>query len=193
LCVTAKIGRQGLLRSGAVNLGTSVSFPLSRDKRTVRVPQRRNGGRGGTSENLEGPRSAARPQSHFGEITLFSDYNFSMAKNPLHIVPGPDPIGLHPSRPLGDHGQSLWDRITAEYVVEDAAGIEFLTQACQAVDRAAAIVPAPPRDRNGRAYGGSVFHGEGAWPLPQRSRRPPSRSGPMLPRSAQPGARFSRA
>jgi hypothetical protein len=42
-----------------------------------------------------------------------------------------------PPRPLLRHGQALWNRITRDYDVTDA-GIELLTLACQALDRAEA-------------------------------------------------------
>jgi hypothetical protein len=61
------------------------------------------------------------------------------AKPPLRIVGKSDITGPQPSRSLGEHGRSLWDRVTAEYDVSDAAGIELLTQACQAADRAEAL------------------------------------------------------
>jgi hypothetical protein len=62
-----------------------------------------------------------------------------MAKKPrpLHLVA--DGAGPQPSRTLGKHGQRLWSRIVSEFVIEDAAGIELLTQACQACDRAEAL------------------------------------------------------
>jgi len=41
-----------------------------------------------------------------------------------------------PSRTLGKHGRSLWDRIQSEYGVEDSGGLEMLQQACAALDRA---------------------------------------------------------
>jgi phage terminase small subunit len=44
-----------------------------------------------------------------------------------------------PSRPLGEHGQALWRRVTTEYAIDDAAGVEMLTQCCQAVDLAEAL------------------------------------------------------
>jgi hypothetical protein len=44
-----------------------------------------------------------------------------------------------PSRPLGLHGQALWRRVTSEYDIEDAAGVELLTQCCAAVDLAEAL------------------------------------------------------
>jgi hypothetical protein len=39
-------------------------------------------------------------------------------------------------RPLGKHGLALWRSITVEYDISDAAGIELLCLACQALDRA---------------------------------------------------------
>jgi hypothetical protein len=57
-------------------------------------------------------------------------------KTPLHIVTGIDGTGPEPPRPLGEHGQRLWDHVIAEYVVDDCAGIELLAQACAATDRA---------------------------------------------------------
>ena len=55
---------------------------------------------------------------------------------PLRIVGDPGLSRPQPSRPLGAHGQGLWARVTAEYRIEDCAGVEMLTQACQALDRA---------------------------------------------------------
>ena len=43
---------------------------------------------------------------------------------------------MKPSRKLGNHGLSLWTKVTTEYDMSDAAGAEMLTQACQALDRA---------------------------------------------------------
>ena len=48
----------------------------------------------------------------------------------------PDLTGSQPSRPLGAHGRALWRKTTTEYRIEDAAGVEMLTQACRALDRA---------------------------------------------------------
>lgn len=42
-------------------------------------------------------------------------------------------------RPLGEHGAALWRSVTSQYEVADAAGIEFLTTACQSLDRAEAL------------------------------------------------------
>jgi hypothetical protein len=41
-----------------------------------------------------------------------------------------------PPRDLGNHGRSLWDRITSDYEIEDSGGLEMLGQACAALDRA---------------------------------------------------------
>jgi hypothetical protein len=41
-----------------------------------------------------------------------------------------------PPRKLGKHGTQLWNAVNREVILEDAAGIEMLTLACQAVDRA---------------------------------------------------------
>src|SRR5215471_8985287 len=43
-----------------------------------------------------------------------------------------------PPRPLGDHGMALWRSITDDFDISDAAAIELLTLACQALDRAEA-------------------------------------------------------
>ena len=41
-----------------------------------------------------------------------------------------------PPRPLGEHGQGLWDRVQREFFIQDAAGQEILCQACAALDLA---------------------------------------------------------
>ena len=41
-----------------------------------------------------------------------------------------------PPRPLGRYGMALWHRITHDFDISDAAGIELLCLACQALDRA---------------------------------------------------------
>jgi hypothetical protein len=41
-----------------------------------------------------------------------------------------------PPRPLHQHGMALWSRVTRDYDISDAAGIELLCLACQALDRA---------------------------------------------------------
>jgi hypothetical protein len=53
---------------------------------------------------------------------------------------------LKPSRPLGKHGQALWLSITSEYGIEDSGGVEMLTLACQALDRAEELGAAIKRD-----------------------------------------------
>ena len=58
---------------------------------------------------------------------------------PLRIVGDLDATAPQPSRALGEHGSRLWERITREYVIEDASGVEMLTQICQACDRAEAL------------------------------------------------------
>jgi hypothetical protein len=63
-------------------------------------------------------------------------------KPPLRIVGDLDQPGPHlpqPARPLGEHGEKLWRRTTAEYDIDDVAGVEMLTLACQALDRAEAL------------------------------------------------------
>jgi hypothetical protein len=64
------------------------------------------------------------------------------SKPPLRIVGDLGstlPHGPQPSRPLGEHGQALWRRVLVEYDVSDASGVEILTQACLACDRAEAL------------------------------------------------------
>jgi hypothetical protein len=46
------------------------------------------------------------------------------------------PVANAPPRKLGRYGTELWQRVTVEFVIEDASGIELLTLACQALDRA---------------------------------------------------------
>ena len=68
-------------------------------------------------------------------------YGFSMKKTAslLSIVGGAGVTGPQPARTLGKHGRSLWDRVLAEYDVDDVSGIELLTLACQSLDRAEAL------------------------------------------------------
>jgi hypothetical protein len=61
-----------------------------------------------------------------------------MAKPPLTLVL-PGSTNASPPRPLGEHGMALWRSVTGEYRIEDAAGIEYLCQACQAADRVEAL------------------------------------------------------
>jgi hypothetical protein len=44
-----------------------------------------------------------------------------------------------PTRELGQHGLDLWTSIQSEYLIEDAAGIEVLMEACAALDRAESL------------------------------------------------------
>jgi hypothetical protein len=70
-------------------------------------------------------------------------------KPPLRIVANLNAPGPHqpqPSGPLGEHGTRLWRRTTQEYRIEDVAGVEVLTQACQALDRAEALAACVERD-----------------------------------------------
>jgi hypothetical protein len=76
------------------------------------------------------------------KLRLFWFILFPMKKSgkPPHLtVVEPGLSGPQPSRPLGAHGVALWRRVTREYLIEDAAGIEMLTQICQACDRAEAL------------------------------------------------------
>jgi hypothetical protein len=58
---------------------------------------------------------------------------------PLRVVSDREVTGPQPSRNLGEHGLKLWNAIVSEYEVGDCSGIELLTQACQACDRAEAL------------------------------------------------------
>lgn len=51
-------------------------------------------------------------------------------------VPQPWPS---PPRPLGQHGLAFWKVVHQEYVVEDAAGMQILANACAMLDRAEAL------------------------------------------------------
>jgi hypothetical protein len=59
--------------------------------------------------------------------------------SPHLTVIEPGLTGFEPPRPLGEHGQALWNQVMAEYAVEDIAGREFLCQAGQALDLAEAL------------------------------------------------------
>ena len=58
----------------------------------------------------------------------------------------PASTGNKPPRTLGQHGTALWGRVTKEYNIEDVAGRELLTLACQALDRAEALREVIDRD-----------------------------------------------
>jgi hypothetical protein len=62
------------------------------------------------------------------------------------IIPLNRPRLQKPSRPLGKHGMALWSAVTGEYGIEDAGGVEMLTQACQSLDRAEELAVAIKRD-----------------------------------------------
>ena len=62
----------------------------------------------------------------------------------MRKTPGPPKLslvpsisgGVKPARKLGKYGADLWARVTDEYDMSDAAGVEMLTSACQSLDRA---------------------------------------------------------
>jgi hypothetical protein len=63
-------------------------------------------------------------------------------KSSLRVVGNdvnPDTIVVQPPRTLGKTGRTLWDRVTREYRITDAGGVELLTLACEALDRAEAL------------------------------------------------------
>lgn len=68
-----------------------------------------------------------------------------MKKPALKLVK-PAATGAKPPRPLGNHGTNLWNRITTEYDISDAAGRELLVLGCEALDRAQACREAIERD-----------------------------------------------
>ena len=73
------------------------------------------------------------------KLSFFSCSVFAMRKSgkPPHLtLVAPGSTDAQPARPLGEHGQRLWAKVLAEYDVSDAAGVELLTNACQALDRA---------------------------------------------------------
>jgi hypothetical protein len=65
---------------------------------------------------------------------------------PLATVGPPSPTPIASPQKLGKPGQALWDRIQNEYRIEDAGGIELLTQACFAADRAHSLAAIIARD-----------------------------------------------
>src|SRR5262245_54318022 len=62
-----------------------------------------------------------------------------ITKPPLRLVPATGATDVAPPRKLGDHGTSLWNRITSEYEITEAGGRELLVLACQQLDRAEAL------------------------------------------------------
>ena len=65
----------------------------------------------------------------------------SPRKPPLTLV-GSGTTGPAPPRTLNPPGLALWGRIQAEYAIRDAGGVELLTLACEATDRASALAGA---------------------------------------------------
>ena len=61
------------------------------------------------------------------------------AKSSLRLVPPTGTSNGAPPRKLGAFGANLWQRILSEYEIEDAAGLELLTLACQQLDRAESL------------------------------------------------------
>ena len=53
---------------------------------------------------------------------------------------------IAPPRPLGTHGQALWNEIQREYAIADTDGIEVLAQICAALDRAEQLSEAIQRE-----------------------------------------------
>jgi hypothetical protein len=69
-----------------------------------------------------------------------------MSRKPTLNVIEPGTTSPQPPRPLGPHGQSLWQRVMAEYAIADTGGIELLTLAAQALDRAESLSECIVRD-----------------------------------------------
>jgi hypothetical protein len=69
-------------------------------------------------------------------------------KNPNLTVIGtePRPNPMEPPESLEEAGRRLWSAIHADYVVDDAGGLEMLTQICLAADRASQYAAAIERD-----------------------------------------------
>ena len=71
---------------------------------------------------------------------VFSFGGFHLGKKPpLKLVKPTPATWPAPSRTLGNHGRSLWDRIMSEYDIQDSGGLEMLLQACAALDRAESL------------------------------------------------------
>jgi hypothetical protein len=51
-----------------------------------------------------------------------------------------------PPRPLGVHGQRLWDSLQLEFDIQDTASLELLCLVCQALDRAESLRETIDRD-----------------------------------------------
>jgi hypothetical protein len=66
---------------------------------------------------------------------------------PSPNIPAPARLNsVAPSQSLNAAGLSLWDRVQVEFGIEDAAGVELLTSACVATDRAAEFAAVIARD-----------------------------------------------
>jgi hypothetical protein len=55
------------------------------------------------------------------------------------ISPSPPATPPSPPRDLSGPGRNVWDRVTKEFVIDDAAAQEVLQQVCEAVNRLEAI------------------------------------------------------
>jgi hypothetical protein len=60
-------------------------------------------------------------------------------KPPFTVVGSSQLTPIPPPRKFAEPGCSLWNRIQSEFRIDDVAGIELLTQACLAADRAKAL------------------------------------------------------
>ena len=60
-------------------------------------------------------------------------------KTNLHLVTAATNQSSSPPRPLGKHGQALYDRILAEYDISDGGGLQLLLLAAEATDRLQAL------------------------------------------------------
>src|SRR5262245_35178039 len=70
-----------------------------------------------------------------------------MGKKPSLKVVGDSPGNSpQPPRKLGAPGRQLWDRVHREFDIADSGGIELLTLACEATDRAQELSEAITRN-----------------------------------------------
>jgi hypothetical protein len=54
--------------------------------------------------------------------------------------------GPQPPRKLNKHGNSLWNAILRDFVIDDTAGLEILAQICAAADRAERLAATVAKD-----------------------------------------------